>query len=239
MRLYKFSSGKCLRIFEGHKDPVASVAISSNGRFALSGSRDHTLRLWEISGGKCLCTLEGHSHNVASVAISPDGRFGISGSHKLENSLRLWDLVNGRCLRKLEENSDEGHSNTVTTVAISPDSRFALSGSWDATLKLWAFDWELEARNPADWDEGAKTFLENFLTLHTPYAAALPNDREPTEEEIARSLRREGKPSWTEEDFQKLLYTLGCAGYGWLRPEGVKRELEKMAAEWEGPPELK
>lgn len=23
---------------------------------------------------------------------------------------------------------------------------------------------------------------------------------------------------------------LGCAGYGWLRPEGVRRELEKMAA---------
>ena len=37
--------------------------------------------------------------------------------------------------------------------------------------------------------------------------------------------------AWTEDDFQRLLYTLGCAGYGWLRPEGVRRELERMAAE--------
>ena len=28
---------------------------------------------------------------------------------------------------------------------------------------------------------------------------------------------------------------LGCAGYGWLRPEGVRRKLEEMAAEWTGP----
>ena len=27
-------------------------------------------------------------------------------------------------------------------------------------------------------------------------------------------------------------------GYGWLRPEGVRRELEKMTAEWQGPPKM-
>ena len=36
----------------------------------------------------------------------------------------------------------------------------------------------------------------------------------------------------------QLLFTLGCAGYGWLRPEGVRRELDKMAASWQGPPTL-
>jgi hypothetical protein len=38
-------------------------------------------------------------------------------------------------------------------------------------------------------------------------------------------------PTWSEEDFQRLLHTLGCAGYGWLRPEGVRRKLEEMALE--------
>jgi hypothetical protein len=40
---------------------------------------------------------------------------------------------------------------------------------------------------------------------------------------------RRGKPSWTEDDFRRLLDKLGCTGYGWLRPEGVRRELESMA----------
>ncbi len=48
-------------------------------------------------------------------------------------------------------------------------------------------------------------------------------------------------PSFTtEDDFKQLLYTLGCAGYGWLRPEGVRRELEtlRVARGWQGTPRL-
>ena len=90
---------------------------------------------------------------------------------------------------------------------------------------------ELEEKEPADWDESARPHLENFLTLHTPYAGTLPQSREPTEEEIALALTRRGKPTWMEEDFKGLLTTLGCAGYGWLRPEGLRRELERMAKE--------
>jgi hypothetical protein len=114
---------------------------------------------------------------------------------------------------------------------MSADGKYALSGSWDNSLKLWALYWELEPRDPADWDEGAKPHLMNFLTIHTPYAAELPVDRVPSEEEISLALTRQGKPAWTEEDFQALLYTLGCAGYGWLRPEGVKAKLLEMTSE--------
>jgi hypothetical protein len=109
------------------------------------------------------------------------------------------------------------------------DERYAFSGSEDTTIKLWELDWELEDIQPVDWDESARPYLENFLTLHTPYAATLPQDRQPTGEEITLALTRRGKPSWNEEDFKQLLYTLGCAGYGWLRPEGVRRRLEELA----------
>ncbi|MFW6114396.1 MAG: hypothetical protein ACOC7K_01505 [bacterium] len=110
--------------------------------------------------------------------------------------------------------------------------------SWDNTLKLWALDWGLEDRAPVDWYEGARRHPQVFLIHHTPYAASLPTDREPTDDEITAALTRRGRPAWDKTDFQRLLYNLGCAGYGWLRPEGVKRELEKMAANWQGPPEL-
>jgi hypothetical protein len=105
-------------------------------------------------------------------------------------------------------------------------------------MRLWFLDWDLDARQPADWDEGARPYLEMFLAAHTPYAEMLPDARSPTGEEISRTLNRRGRPTWTEGDFQRFLYTLGCAGYGWLRPEGVRRELEKMAADWRGQPLL-
>jgi hypothetical protein len=52
------------------------------------------------------------------------------------------------------------------------------------------------------------------------------------------AIVQEALPVWSEADFRDLLSILGCAGYGWLRPEGVRRELQKMAATWQGPPPL-
>jgi len=124
----------------------------------------------------------------------------------------------------------------VNSVCLSADSRWILSGHQDKTARLWELDWKLEARDPADWDEGALPTLQTFLTLHTPFARKLPSNREPTEQEIQQALTRRGKSTWSEQDFQDLLRQLQYAGYGWLRPEGVRCKLEEVAATWQGPP---
>jgi WD40 repeat protein len=64
----------------GHSDAVQSVALSPDGRFALSGSDDRTLKLWDVGTGKELRSLRGHGSHVKSVAFSPNGRFALSGS---------------------------------------------------------------------------------------------------------------------------------------------------------------
>jgi len=92
---------------------------------------------------------------------------------------------------------------------------------------LWFLERELEDRPPADWDEGARSYLEAFLTLHSPVHRTF------------LGFKRHEKPQWTEFDYHRFLYLLGCAGYGWLRPEGVKKKLLELAANWTGPPPLK
>ncbi len=224
LMLWEIKTGKFIRTFNQYAGSVNSVSISPDGLYALSGSGDKTLKLWEIKTGKCIRTFEGHISYVYSVSISPDGQYALSGSN--DKTLRLWDIKTGKCIRILE-----GHTSYVYSVSFSPDGRYALSGSDDQTLRLWEFEWEHEFPEMVDWDEGARPYLENFLTLHTPYAGTIPTDREPTKKEITLALTKVGKPVWTDEDFQKLLEQLGYAGYGWLRPEGVRRELEKMAEE--------
>lgn len=209
LRLWELRSGKCLRTFDGHTGAVKSVALSADGRWALSGG-DVTLRLWEVGSGKCVRTFEGHTGRVNSVALSADGRWALSGSS--DKTLRLWELSSGQCLRTFE-----GHTTSVTTVALTPDGRWALSESGENSLRLWELDWDHEFPEPQDWDEGAKPYLDAFLTLHCRLTK--------------NGVTRVGKPEWTDEEFEKLLVDLKNRGYGWLRPEGVRRKLAQMAAE--------
>ena len=97
--------------------------------------------------------------------------------------------------------SSYGRSPAVNVCALSPatgtpslrsplsaDGRYALSGSADRTLRLWILDWELADTAPADWDEGARPYLEVFLSLHTPYAAP-PPDRKRARSPLARLFK--------------------------------------------------
>jgi WD40 repeat protein len=75
------------------------VAFSPDGRRALSGSLDKTVRLWEVESGHAVRLLEGHSDSVESVAFSPDGRRALSAA---ENGvMRVWDVTEAAMLEVL------------------------------------------------------------------------------------------------------------------------------------------
>ena len=130
VKLAASANDPLIRTFTGHASTVGSVAYSPDGRTALSGSWDKTLKLWDVATGRELRTFTGHGYGVRSVAYSPDGRTALSGSD--DKTLKLWDVATGRELRTFT-----GHSGRVWSVAYSPDGRTALSGGHDKTLKLW------------------------------------------------------------------------------------------------------
>ncbi|NES80819.1 MAG: WD40 repeat domain-containing protein [Moorea sp. SIO2B7] len=119
-----------IRTFSGHNDPVSAVAITPDGKKALSASFDNTLKLWDLVTGKEISTFTGHNNSVNAVVITPDGKKALSAS--FDQNLKLWDLVTGKEISTLR-----GHNNWVNAVAITADGKKALSASFDQNLKLW------------------------------------------------------------------------------------------------------
>ena len=60
---------------------VWAVALTPDGRQALTASEDFTARVWDIMSGTCERVLEGHTGWVVGVAISPDGSHAVTASH--------------------------------------------------------------------------------------------------------------------------------------------------------------
>ncbi len=69
---------------------ITTLALSGDGRKALSGSLDKTVRLWAVDTGEELQCFSAHSDVVSGVAFSPDGRLALSGS--ADTTVRLWRL---------------------------------------------------------------------------------------------------------------------------------------------------
>jgi WD40 repeat protein len=112
-----------------HVAAVLAVALSADGRRALTGGADGGVRLWDTQAGTQLRHLAAGPSAVNAVALAPDGRLALSCSGK---TVRVWDLEAGKELRAFN-----GHADEVRTIALSADGKLALSGGNDGIVRIW------------------------------------------------------------------------------------------------------
>ena len=118
----------------GPSNSIECVAITTDGRWAISGSGDHLGR-WDLELGQYSEPFRGQIGTVLCVAIDPDGTQVFSGSS--DGNIRVWDLHQGTPLAELR-----GHSDRVYSLALAPDGSRLLSGSADNTVRVW--DWRTQ-----------------------------------------------------------------------------------------------
>jgi WD40 repeat protein len=113
-------TGEHCHTFSGHGSWVNSVVVTSDGRYAVSGSGDCDLKLWDLQTGHLHFTLAGHESWVSAVSVTRDGRHAISCSN--DRTVRLWDLEQRCCKAMVMLES------APWTVATAPDGRTAVVG---------------------------------------------------------------------------------------------------------------
>jgi cytochrome c len=113
----------------GHGGPVRALAISADGKTAVSGSFDTSAIRWSLTRNAAEQVLRFHQSAVNAVALAPDGRI-VTGS--ADGKIAVW-----RPGSATPEQVLEGHVAPVVSLAVSPDGATLASASWDRTIRLW------------------------------------------------------------------------------------------------------
>jgi WD40 repeat protein len=113
----------------GHTAPARAVAMSSDGRYVLSGSDDNTACLWEAATGLEIRRFAAHRRSVIAVGFFPDGRRIFTASW--DGFVRIYDMSTGAELAQLTPGA------RVFTATLSADGKMLATGSEDGTARLW------------------------------------------------------------------------------------------------------
>jgi WD40 repeat protein/uncharacterized caspase-like protein len=124
---------------ERDEDIFRSIAVSPDGKLALSGSwgKVRNVKLWELATGKLVRVFAGQTNSVNSVGFTPDGkRVFAAGDY---GNVVVWDTATGVVSRTLEPH---GNVFMLDVAVMSPNGRdLAVGGGTGPEL------WDIETGN--------------------------------------------------------------------------------------------
>ncbi|MTI64055.1 WD40 repeat domain-containing protein [Methylophaga sp.] len=139
------------QIFEHDGAPVNSpinqlintVALSANGKLALTGGDDQTARLWDLQSGEQIRQWK-HGNTVTLVSFSPQDDYVVTSAGN--DQTRVWALPNGEEIAVLNTSPVpvDGpwgdfpvFKTTTTAIGFSSDNRFIVTGHPNQEICIW------------------------------------------------------------------------------------------------------
>lgn len=115
----------------GHGGIVRDIDVSPDGRLAVTGSFDYSVRLWAFAEQREQQVLQAHEGPVNRVRFVAGGRLAVSGGS--DGRLALWSVGQSRPVRVLH-----AYQSRLAGLATANDGSFFVTASWDGEITLWS-----------------------------------------------------------------------------------------------------
>jgi len=111
----------------GRAGSLSALAVSPDGSWAASGTRDGELRLWSIPDQRCALSVNGHQGAVTSIALAPDASWAITAG--ADSAVRFWDFRSQRLPVEIHSGS------RIRCTAAACDATMVVLGCEDGTIR--------------------------------------------------------------------------------------------------------
>lgn len=130
-RAWDLETGQQTLTLRGHRQPVAAVAFSRDGRYIFSGGDEGVLHVWEAATGRFLAKQFGHTGRISKIAALPNNS-GELLTLSDDQTIRRWAGRNGMAF-----DDPKGRATAVYAFDRTPDGRTLAMGARQGQIALW------------------------------------------------------------------------------------------------------
>lgn len=151
--------GKLLATLDAHQDNITAIAISADGKTAMTAAQDQQILLWEIPEGKIIRKII-NPIPVTVAAFSANAQY-IATNGK-DSTVIVWNAKTGKQQSVLKK-----ERSAVTALSISPDGQTIAVASENGDLSIWQCN---SGRLLQRLDKGNKTIHALLIYKDALYA---------------------------------------------------------------------
>ncbi|GAB5587293.1 pre-rRNA processing protein [Umbelopsis nana] len=132
-----------IRQCRGHQLAVTGVAMTENGKFLYTASKDGSIIKWDAltmtklhtfpGGRKGVKDFTGHTDSILCLALSSDGQYLASGGK--DKAIHIWSVAENKHIVAFKQ-----HKDSVASLSFRKGANQLYSASHDRTVKLWNVD---------------------------------------------------------------------------------------------------
>jgi WD40 repeat protein len=124
------ATGKLLKSFKAHREPIFDVTIHPNGTQIATASWDATIKIWNWNEAVMESVIDLDNQSAYTISYTPDGLYLVVG--QLNNTLSLIEPDSKKTVRTFV-----GHTGIISSIRFGKDRNQLVTSSWDGTTRSW------------------------------------------------------------------------------------------------------